>query len=309
MDRIHEIRKLVKEKNAVILAHNYQIPEVQDVADFTGDSLELSQKARATKAKIIVFCGVHFMAETAKILSPDKKVLLPDLGAGCSLANSILVDELRQWKRKYPDAVVVSYVNTTVGIKAESDYCFTSANAIRIVDSISKEKEILFLPDMFLGYYVQEKTGRKNMHLWPGECHVHAGLRPNSILEQIEKYPDAEVLIHPECGCTSQVLVMVSECVLNAKFLGTGGMLRYVKESPAKQFVIGTETGLIYRLQKENPEKEFIPLDAGAICKYMKMITLEKIYDSLLKEQYDITVPEDIARKARKAIDRMISIH
>ncbi|MDP2676810.1 MAG: quinolinate synthase NadA [bacterium] len=306
---IRKIKTLAKEKNAVILAHNYQVPEVQDVADVVGDSLELSRKAAETDADIIVFCGVHFMAETAKILSPAKKVLLPDMGAGCSLADTIDADLLRGWKKEHPGAIVVSYVNTTAEVKAESDYCCTSANAVAIVHAIPREKEILFLPDMFLGYYVRQKTGRMNMHLWPGECHVHAGLRKEYIMKRIGEYPDAEVLIHPECGCTSQALVMVSECVPHVRFLGTGGMLAYVQKSSAQKFIIGTETGLIYRLKKENPEKEFIPLDAGAVCGYMKKITLEKVLRSLEEEKYEITVTERVANKAKKAIDLMISIH
>lgn len=308
MNMYEAIRQLAHEKRAIILAHNYQLPEVQDVADVVGDSLELSQKAAETDADIIVFCGVHFMAETAKILSPNKKVLLPDMGAGCSLADTIDAELLRGWKKEYPGAVVVSYVNTTAEVKAESDYCCTSANAITIVNSIPQEKEILFLPDMFLGYYVKQYTGRKNMHLWAGECHVHAGLRKEYIIKKRKEHPNAEMLIHPECGCTSQALVMVRECALDVKFLGTGGMLTYVKESPAQQFIIGTETGLIYRLKKENPKKEFIPLDAGAVCGYMKKITLEKVLSVLEREENEITVPLQIAKKARRALERMIAI-
>jgi len=308
MNSKHLIEQIKEKKHAIILAHNYQIPEVQDVADFVGDSLELSRIAARTDADIIVFCGVHFMAETAKILSPDKTILLPDRGAGCSLASMISAEDLRKWKKEHPGAIVVSYVNTTAEVKAESDYCCTSANAMSIVNSISKEKEILFLPDMFLGHYVQKHTGRKNMHIWLGECHVHAGLSTEHIEEKIAAHPGAEVLIHPECGCTLKLLVTMSESMSRAKFLGTGGMLRHVKESASKVFIIGTETGLIYRLQKENPGKEFIPLDERAVCQYMKMITLEKVLCSLQEEKCDIRVPKDIATKAKKAIDRMISI-
>lgn len=307
MDMQSQVKRIAKEKNAIILAHNYQRPEVQDVADVVGDSLELSQEASRTKADIIVFCGVHFMAETAKILSPDKKVLLPDLGAGCSLADTINGEQLRAWKKEHPNAVIVSYVNTTAEVKAESDYCCTSANAVKIIRTIPEEKEILFLPDMFLGIYVSRMTGRKNIHIWPGECHVHAALRPDEIEKRLQEHPDAEVLIHPECGCTTSVFVMAQK-IKYIHFLGTGGMLKYVRTSPSKRFVIGTETGLIYRLEKENPGKEFIALQSAAQCKYMKKITLEKVRDALTQEQYEIVVHPDIARNAKRAIDRMVNI-
>lgn len=299
---------LAKEKNAVILAHNYQRPEVQGIADFVGDSLELSREAAKTHADIIIFCGVHFMAETAKILSPQKKVLLPDLGAGCSLAESINAAELREWKKEYPDAVVVSYVNTSAAVKAESDYCCTSANAIQIVKSIPEERTILFLPDMFLGAYVMHETKRKNIQVWAGECHVHAGLRPKDLQEMMNKYPEAEMLIHPECGCTSSIFCMADRLNGKIKFFGTGGMLNYVRNSGTQQFIIGTEAGLIHRLQKENPTKEFIPLNEAAFCKYMKLITLEKVFESLIENKYEITVDPDIACKAKRAIDNMINI-
>jgi quinolinate synthase len=307
---IREINRLRQERKAVILAHNYQIPEIQDIADFTGDSLGLSQQAANTKAESIVFCGVHFMAETAAILCPEKKVLIPDLKAGCSLAESITLEQLKAWKQEYPGAVVVSYVNTNAAIKAESDYCCTSGNALKVVQSIPEDKEILFLPDVFLGSWVQKVTGRKNMHIWMGECHVHASVPPSRIDEQMSKHPDAELLIHPECGCLTPYLDRVvrqnGSCQL--KVASTEGMIKQAGKSDAKKFVVATEIGILHRLQKENPGKEFLPIDNEMSCKYMKMITLEKLYLSLLNNQFQVTVPEETARRAKLAIERMISI-
>lgn len=307
-----EIKKLKKEKNAVILAHNYQLPEVQDAADFTADSLALSQMAAKTEADIIVFCGVHFMAETASIISPRKKVLLPDLGAGCSLADTINADQLREWKKDHPGAVVVSYVNTTAEVKAESDYCCTSSNAVKVVSSVPEDKEILFLPDMFLGAYAARVTGRK-IHIWPGECHVHAGIKTDDLKEMKHSHPGAELVVHPECGCTTNLLYQgLNGGVKNGnghiKFLSTGGMTKFAKESPAKEFIIATETGMLYKLRKENPDKTFLPARENAVCKYMKMITLEKVLHSLREEVYEVKVPEHIAVKAKKSIDRMLEI-
>lgn len=305
-----EIKRLKADKNAVIIAHNYQVPEVQDISDFIGDSLALSQKAAETDADIIVFCGVHFMAETASIISPEKKVLIPDLKAGCSLADTINADQLRKWKEEYPGAVVVSYVNTTAEVKAESDYCCTSANAINVVKSIPEDKEILFLPDMFLAAYVARKTGRK-IQIWPGECHVHAGIRPKDIVEIRDKHPDAEMIIHPECGCTTSLMCYADDTTNGdngIKILSTGGMVKRALESDSDKFIIGTETGLLYRLRKENPGKEFIPVREDAVCEFMKMITLEKVLESLRNEVYEVKVPEDTAIKAKKAIDRMLEI-
>ncbi len=305
-----EIKRLKADKNAVIIAHNYQVPEVQDISDFIGDSLALSQKAAETDADIIVFCGVHFMAETASIISPEKKVLIPDLKAGCSLADTINADQLRKWKEEYPGAVVVSYVNTTAEVKAESDYCCTSANAINVVKSIPEDKEILFLPDMFLAAYVARKTGRK-IQIWPGECHVHAGIRPKDIVEIRDKHPDAEMIIHPECGCTTSLMCYADDTTNGdngIKILSTGGMVKRALESDSDKFIIGTETGLLYRLRKENPGKEFIPVKEDAVCEFMKMITLEKVLESLRNEVYEVKVPEDTAIKAKKAIDRMLEI-
>lgn len=304
------VRALAAERDAVILAHNYQVPWIQEVADFVGDSLELSREAAKTAAEVIVFCGVHFMAETAKILSYDKKVLIPDLGAGCSLAATITAEQLRNWKAEHPGAVVVAYVNTTAEVKAESDYCCTSANAAKIVRLIPEDKEILFLPDMFLGAHVERVTGRK-MHIWMGECHVHAGIEPSDIEARLAEFPAAEFHIHPECGCASQALYLVSTGHLPADrthLLGTGGMQRRAKETDASQIIVATETGLLHRLRKENPEKEFIAANEAAICKYMKTITPANLVTSLRDMVYEVEVPKDIADRARLAIERMIAI-
>ncbi len=307
-----EILKLKKEKDVIILAHNYQIPDVQDVADFTGDSLGLSRQAAKVEQKTILFCGVRFMAETAAIISPEKKVLLPDLEAGCSLSDSITVDELRNWKKQHPSAIVVGYVNTTAEIKAELDYCCTSSNAVNVVNAIPEDKEILFLPDMFLGSYVAKMTGRKNMRIWAGECHVHAGITPEDINKKLDSMKDAEFVIHPECGCTTSMIYDVADGSYDDKkvsILSTDGMLKHVHESKSKNFVVATETGILYRMRKDNPGKTFIPASDKAECQYMKMITLEKVYDALVNEKYLVTVPKEIADKARLAINRMLEIN
>jgi len=306
-----EIMRLKKEKDVVILAHNYQIPDVQDVADFTGDSLGLSRQAATVPQKTILFCGVNFMAETAAIISPEKKVLLPDLEAGCSLSDSITVDELRNWKKQHPDAITVGYVNTTAEIKAELDYCCTSSNAVNVVKAIPEDKEILFLPDMFLGSYVAKMTGRKNMHIWAGECHVHAGITPEDVTKKLESMQDAEFLIHPECGCTTPMMYDVADGSYDDKkvsILSTEGMLNHANKSKSKNFVVATETGILYRMRQQNPGKTFIPVSEKAECQYMKMITLEKVYDTLINEKNVVTVPKEIADKARLAIDRMLAI-
>ncbi len=306
-----EILKLKKEKDVVILAHNYQIPDVQDVSDFTGDSLGLSRQAAKVKQKTILFCGVKFMAETAAIISPEKKVLLPDLEAGCSLSDSITVDELQNWKKQHSGAIVVGYVNTTAEIKAELDYCCTSSNAVNVVNTIPEDKEILFLPDMFLGSYVAKMTGRKNMRIWAGECHVHAGITPEDVTKKLNSMKDAEFIIHPECGCTTPFMYDVADGSFDDKkisILSTEGMLKHVHESKSTNFVVATETGILYRMRKDNPTKTFIPASDKAECQYMKMITLEKVYDALVNEKYVITVPKKIADKARLAIDRMLKI-
>jgi quinolinate synthase len=304
------VRELARERNAVILAHNYQIPEIQDVADYVGDSLGLSRQAAATDADVILFCGVHFMAETAAILSPDKIVLLPDMEAGCSLAATITAEDLKRWKAEYPGAVVVSYVNTTAEVKALSDYCCTSGNAEAIINSIPEDKEILFLPDMFLGAYLERKTGRK-MHIWMGECHVHAGIDPADIGEMRVKNPDSDFLIHPECGCVTQTMYRLGEGDISSngtKILSTEGMIRHAVASPKRRFVVATETGILHRLRKEAPGKEFIPATPGAVCQFMKRITLPKALWALENLEHRITVPADIAEQARGAIDRMVKI-
>jgi quinolinate synthase len=306
-----EILKLKKEKDVIILAHNYQIPDVQDVADFTGDSLGLSRQAAKVEQKTILFCGVRFMAETAAIISPEKKVLLPDLEAGCSLSDSITVDELQNWKKQHPGAIVVGYVNTTAEIKAELDYCCTSSNAVNVVKAIPEEKEILFLPDMFLGSYVAKMTGRKNMRIWAGECHVHAGITPEDITKKLDSMKDTEFIIHPECGCTTPMMYDVANGSFDDKkvsILSTDGMLKHVNKSKSKNFVVATETGILYRMRKDNPTKTFIPASDKAECQYMKMITLEKVYDALVNEKHVISVPKEIADKARLAINRMLEI-
>jgi len=306
-----EILKLKKEKDVLILAHNYQLPEVQDIADYVGDSLGLSRQAAKTKQKTILFCGVHFMAETAAITCPDKKVLIPDLAAGCSLSDTITADQLRKWKSEHPGAITVGYVNTTAEVKSELDYCCTSSNAVNVVKSIPENKEILFLPDMFLGSYVAKMTNRNNMFIWAGECHVHAGIRSQDVQEKLNQYANAEFLIHPECSCTSSVMYDVASGDYGnrqVQILSTEGMMNHAKDSPSKKFVVATETGILYRMRKLNPDKEFIPISENAICKYMKMITLDKVYASLKEEKYEVKVPKNIAQKAQLAIERMLAI-
>jgi quinolinate synthase len=299
-----EVRALARERNAVILAHNYQVPEVQDVADFVGDSLGLSREAAVTDADVIAFCGVHFMAETAAILCPEKTVLIPDLDAGCSLAASITADDLREWKAKHPGAVVVSYVNTTADVKAESDYCCTSGNAKGVIEAIPEDREILFLPDLYLGLWLERVTGRK-LTIWLGECHVHAGIRPADIERWQADAPDAELLVHPECGCASQCMAFGND---RTHILSTEGMINFAKASPKKRFLVATETGILHRLNKEAPGKTFEAVSERAICRYMKMITLEKLRDSLRDWKHVVTVPPDTAARARGAIDRMLAI-
>jgi len=306
-----EIKDLARDRNAVVLAHNYERAEVQDVADFVGDSLGLSREAAKTGAEVIVFCGVHFMAETAAILSPTKTVLLPDMAAGCSLASTIDADGLRKWKAEHPGAVVVSYVNTTAEVKAESDYCCTSGNAVEVVNSIPSDKEILFLPDMFLGAHVRRMTGRQNIHVWMGECHVHAGIDPENIRLQRTLHPEAEFLIHPECGCSTSVLEAMSAGDVDphgVQILSTEGMVKRPALSGANEFIVATEVGILHRLRRENPSKRFFAANERASCAYMKVTTLPKVRDALLYDQHRITVPADIADKARRAIERMVSI-
>ena len=306
-----KILKLKEEKDAVILAHNYQIPDVQDVADFVGDSLGLARQAAKTNHKTILFCGVHFMAETAAIISPEKKVLIPDLEAGCSLSDSITTEQLKKWKKEHPNAITVGYVNTTAEIKSELDYCCTSSNAVNVVKAIPSTKDVLFLPDMFLGSYVAKMTERKNMYIWAGECHVHAGITPSDIDKKLESMTNAEFLVHPECSCTSPMLYDIASGNYKnrqVQVLSTEGMMNYAKNSSSNEFVVATETGILYRMKQQNPTKTFVPASEKAECQYMKMITLDKVYNSLLDEKFEVKVPRNIASKARLAIDRMLSI-
>jgi quinolinate synthase len=313
-----EVRALARERGAVILAHNYQLPEIQDVADYVGDSLGLSQQAASTDAGTIVFCGVHFMAETASVLCPSKRVLIPDLDAGCSLADSITAEQLRAWKAEFAPArpVVVMYVNTTAEVKALTDYCCTSANAVAVVEHIYREHgedtEILFGPDMFLGAYVERTLGR-TLHVWDGECHVHAGVRPHDIAAVRAAHPGADFLIHPECGCTTSVMEYVAAGDVDAAgvhMLSTGGMLRYAGTHAAdrRTAVVATETGMLYPLRKAAPEMEFIAANEAAHCRFMKMITLPKLRDSLRHGVHEVKVPEEIAVAARVPIERMVAI-
>jgi quinolinate synthase len=299
-----EVKALACERGAVILAHNYQVPEVQDVADFVGDSLGLSRQAAATEAEAIVFCGVHFMAETAKILSPEKTVLIPDPDAGCSLASSITAEQLRQWKAENPGAVVVSYVNTTADVKAETDYCCTSGNAKAVIEAIPRDREILFLPDMYLGLWLEKVTGRR-LNIWMGECHVHAGIKPADIERWQRSDPEAEFMVHPECGCASQAMAFGNE---RTHILSTEGMIDFSKQSPKDRFLVATEIGIIHRLKKEAPGKVFEPVNKNASCRFMKMITLEKTRDALRDWKFEVEVDAEIAERARGSIERMVAL-
>ena len=304
------VRALAQQRDAVIVAHNYQVPAIQDIAHFVGDSLELSRIAAEVDASTIVFCGVHFMAETAKILAPEKTVLIPDAKAGCSLAASITAEQLRAWKVEHPGAIVVMYVNTDAAVKAETDYCVTSANAVKVVDSLPKDAEILFGPDMFLGAHVERQTGRK-MHLWMGECHVHAGIEPSHIKETMDAHPQAELHVHPECGCSSQCMYLISTGDLPADrsfVLGTGGMVARARTSDAKEFIVATETGMLHRLRKENPGASYIPANDRAVCGYMKMITPAKLLRSLETGTEEVVVEPAIASRARIPIERMVAL-
>ena len=317
-----EVRALAEERNAVILAHNYQLPELQDVADFVGDSLGLSRHAADTDAEVIEFCGVHFMAETASILCPDRKVLIADLGAGCSLSDSINADQLRAWKAEHPGAKVVMYVNTSAEVKAETDYCCTSGNAVQVVEHIlaehGPETEILFGPDMWLGAFVERETGikddperRARFHIWDGECHVHAGIRPNDISAMRAEHPNAEFLIHPECGCATQAMEYVAAGDVDpegVQMLSTGGMLDYMEEHPDGEYIVATENGMLYPLQQAAPGATLIEANRMAFCVYMKMITLPKVRDSLREMRYEVKVPPEIAERAKLPIERMVAI-
>jgi quinolinate synthase len=317
-----EVKALAAERDAVILAHNYQLPELQDMADFVGDSLGLSRQAAATDAEVIEFCGVHFMAETASVLCPDKTVLIADLGAGCSLAESINADQLRAWKAEHPGAKVVMYVNTSAEVKAETDYCCTSSNAVAVVEHIWEEHgentEILFGPDMWLGAFVERETGlhqeprrRERFHIWDGECHVHAGIRPNDITTVREEHPNAEFLIHPECGCATQAMEYVAAGDIDpdgVHMLSTGGMLSYMEEHPDGEYIVATENGMLHPLQQAAPRATLVEANRMAFCKYMKMITLPKVRDSLRDLKYEVKVPPEIAQRATLPIERMVAI-
>jgi len=296
---IEKINKLKKEKNAVILAHNYQRPEVQDIADYSGDSLALSRIAADTDADVIVFCGVHFMAETAYILSPDKTVLLPDKDSGCPMANMITADQLRALKKERPGATVIAYVNTTAEVKAETDICCTSGNAVKLLDKLKDIDDLIFVPDKCLGSYLSKKSG-KDFFLWNGYCPTHVKIQPEDIIEKRKMYPDAKVLSHPEC--TSAVLELSDEV------LSTEGICRYAQREDVQEIIFATEIGIMHRLKTENPGKKFYPASDAAVCSDMKKITLEKILWSLEEMQYEIKVPDEICKKARKAVDRMIEI-
>jgi len=295
---IEKILKLKRQRNAVILAHNYQRGEVQDIADFVGDSLELSQKAAATNAEVIVFCGVHFMAETASILCPDKVVLLPDIQAGCPMANMVTAESLRKRKRELPDATVVCYINSSAEVKAESDVCCTSANAVKVIESL-ESKEILFVPDQYLGHYISTKTNKKIV-LWPGYCPTHAKIQPEDISRLKREYPQAKAIVHPECR--PEVIALADEV------LSTGGMCRFARKTEVEEIIVGTEIGMIYRLKKENPGKKFIPISEKTICPNMKLITLEKILWSLEDMSPQVKVLEEVRLKAKLAVDRMLRV-
>jgi quinolinate synthase len=306
-----EVRRLATQRGATLLAHNYQLPAIQDVADHVGDSLALSRIAAEAPEDTILFCGVHFMAETAKILSPDKTVLIPDQRAGCSLADSITADELRAWKAEHPGAVVVSYVNTTAAVKAETDICCTSSNAVEVVESIPEDREVLFCPDQFLGAHVRRITGRKNLHVWAGECHVHAGINGDELADQARAHPDAELYVHPECGCATSALYLAGEGAFpedRVKILSTGGMLDAARETHARQVLVATEVGMLHQLRRAAPEVDFRAVNDRASCKYMKMITPAALLRCLVDGADEVDVDPEIARLARASVQRMIEI-
>lgn len=306
-----EVRQLARARDAVILAHNYQVPEVQDVADYVGDSLGLAVEATRTSASVIAMCGVYFMAETAKILNMHRTVLIPDPTAGCSLADSITLAQLQDWKAAHPDGVVVSYVNTTAAIKAESDYCVTSGNAEAVINAIPADRQILFLPDLYLGSWLKEKTGRTGMLIWPGECHVHASIRAETLRSQLEQHPGADLLIHPECGCTSRFVHAARRGRFDdtrTRVLSTEGMVKHAQTSAATTMIVATENGLLHRLAREVPGKTYLPADEHAVCRYMKQITLVKLRDSLRDLQTQVDVAPAVADRARIAIDRMLAV-
>jgi quinolinate synthase len=306
-----EVRRLVRERDAVILAHNYQAPEIQDVADHVGDSLALSRVAADTGAATIVFCGVHFMAETAKLLSPDKTVLVPTAAAGCSLADTVDAEQVRAWKAENPGAVVVAYVNTSAAVKAEADICCTSSNAVQVVESIDRATPVLFLPDQFLGAHVQRMTGRDNIKLWLGECHVHAGISPADVRTQVAAHPDADLLVHPECGCASSTIWLAGEGELPAgrtRILSTGAMVDAARAMTATTALVATEIGMLHQLRKVNDHTEFVAMNPNASCRFMKMTTPRLLMRCLREGRDEVDVPDDIAQRARRAVQRMIAI-
>jgi quinolinate synthase len=310
-DLIAEIRALKAERRAVILAHNYQRPEVQDVADVVADSLKMARRATELDAPLLVICGVHFMAETAAIANPEKRVLIPDVRAGCSLADTIRAEDVRAWRAEHPDGLVVAYVNCSAAVKAEADYCCTSGNAVAVVQALPPDVPVLFVPDFFLGSHVRRITGRA-IDVWMGECHVHAALTPDAVAARRREYPDAEFLVHPECGCTTSAMyAAAADGDVDAgrtHIVSTEQMMQRARTSPSRRFVVATETGVLHRLRRENPAKQFHALLDSAECRYMKLITLEKLRDSLRDQKYEVTVPQEIASKARRAIDRMLTI-
>jgi quinolinate synthase len=306
-----EVRAFAEKRNAVILAHNYQVPAIQDVADHVGDSLALSRLAAEVDAETIVFCGVHFMAETAKILAPEKTVLIPDARAGCSLADSITAEQLREWKAEHPDAVVVAYVNTTAAVKAETDICCTSSNAVEVVQSIPADREVLFLPDQFLGAHVRRVTGRTNIHVWAGECHVHAGINGAELTAKAEADPEADLYVHPECGCATSALYLATAGAVPAervKILSTGGMLDAARASTSKSVLVATEIGMLHQLRKAAPEIDFRAVNDRASCTYMKMITPDALLRSVREGTDEVHVDPELAARGRRAVQRMIAI-
>jgi quinolinate synthase len=310
-DLMEEIRALKAERRAVILAHNYQIPAIQDLADVVADSLQMARRATAFDAPVLVICGVQFMAETAAIANPDKRVLIPDPEAGCSLAATIRPEEVRTWRGEHPDGLVVAYVNCSAAVKAEADYCCTSGNAVAVVQSLPRDVPVLFVPDFFLGTYLRRVTGRE-LDVWMGECHVHAALTPDVLAAKRQEHPDADFLVHPECGCVTSAMYYAEAdgdvAAGRTAIVSTEQMMRHARQSSARKFVIATETGVLHRLRRENPGKEFHAVAEQAECRYMKMITLEKLRDSLRDLKYEVTVPSDVALRARQAIDRMLAI-
>ncbi|MGH3318685.1 MAG: quinolinate synthase NadA [Streptosporangiaceae bacterium] len=308
---VGEVRELARERDAIVLAHNYQRAEIQDAADHVGDSLALSRVAARSEASTIVFCGVHFMAETAKLLAPDKTVLIPDPAAGCSLADTITPDEVRAWKAEHPGAVVVAYVNTSAAVKAEADVCCTSSNAADVVRAIPEEREVLFLPDQFLGAHVRRVTGRANMHVWSGECHVHAGIDGAALRARVEADPTADVLVHPECGCATSALYLVGAGAVPAervRVLSTGGMVDAARRTAAPRVLVATETGMLHQLRQANPHTEFAPVNERAECRYMKMITADKLLRALREGVVEVSIPDETASRARTAVERMVAV-